>query len=68
VLGRAAALVAAVALWADGAMRTRVYVDGYNLYYACLKGSPYNGALVASARLLGRPPNFRRRWDWFATT
>lgn len=22
-------------------MRTRVYVDGYNLYYACLKGSPY---------------------------
>ncbi len=22
-------------------VRTRVYVDGYNLYYACLKGSPY---------------------------
>jgi hypothetical protein len=22
-------------------MRTRVYVDGYNLYYACLKGSAY---------------------------
>lgn len=22
-------------------MRTRVYVDGYNLYYACLKRSPY---------------------------
>lgn len=22
-------------------MRTRVYVDGYNLYYACLKGSPH---------------------------
>ena len=22
-------------------MRTRVYVDGYNLFYACLKGSPY---------------------------
>jgi 6-hydroxy-3-succinoylpyridine 3-monooxygenase len=21
--------------------RTRVYVDGYNLYYGCLKGSPY---------------------------
>ena len=23
-------------------MRTRVYVDGYNLYYACLKKSPHN--------------------------
>jgi uncharacterized LabA/DUF88 family protein len=22
-------------------VRTRVYVDGYNLFYACLKGSPY---------------------------
>ena len=22
-------------------MRTRVYVDGYNLFYACLKGSPH---------------------------
>lgn len=22
-------------------MRTRVYVDGYNLFYACLKGTPY---------------------------
>lgn len=22
-------------------MRTRVYIDGYNLYYACLKRSPY---------------------------
>lgn len=22
-------------------MRTRVYIDGYNLYYSCLKNSPY---------------------------
>jgi len=22
-------------------MRTRVYVDGYNLYYACFKGTPH---------------------------
>jgi 6-hydroxy-3-succinoylpyridine 3-monooxygenase len=22
-------------------LRTRVYVDGYNLYYGCLKGTPY---------------------------
>lgn len=24
-----------------GILRTRVYVDGYNLYYGCLKGSPH---------------------------
>ena len=24
-----------------GVARTRVYVDGYNLYYGCLKGSPH---------------------------
>lgn len=23
------------------ALRTRVYIDGFNLYYGCLKGSPY---------------------------
>lgn len=22
-------------------MKTRVYIDGYNLYYGCLKGTPY---------------------------
>ena len=22
-------------------MRTRIYIDGYNLYYGCLKGTPY---------------------------
>ena len=22
-------------------MRTRVYIDGFNLYYGCLKGTPY---------------------------
>ena len=24
----------------DNALRTRVYIDGYNLYYGCLKNSP----------------------------
>jgi hypothetical protein len=24
----------------EGALRTRVYVDGYNLYYGCLKNTP----------------------------
>ena len=22
-------------------MRTRVYIDGFNLYYGCVKGSPH---------------------------
>lgn len=22
-------------------MRTRVYIDGYNFYFGCLKGTPY---------------------------
>ena len=22
-------------------MRTNVYIDGFNLYYGCLKGTPY---------------------------
>ena len=22
-------------------MRTRIYIDGYNFYYGCLKGTPY---------------------------
>ncbi len=25
----------------DGAIRTRIYIDGYNLYYGCLKNTPY---------------------------
>jgi 6-hydroxy-3-succinoylpyridine 3-monooxygenase len=25
----------------DNALRTRVYIDGYNLYYGCLKNSPH---------------------------
>jgi len=40
VPGRAAALVAAAA-FCGVRMRTHVYVDGYNLYYGCLKKTPY---------------------------
>ena len=37
-------------------MRTRVYVDGYNLFYACLKGSPHKWLNVyrLAANLLPR--------------
>lgn len=33
--------MAAVAFLGTLLVRTRVYVDGYNLFYACLKGSPH---------------------------
>lgn len=29
-------------------LRTRVYIDGYNLYYGCLKGGPYKWLDVAA--------------------
>ena len=37
-------------------MRTRVYVDGYNLFYACLKSSPYKwlNVLALTKSLLPR--------------
>ena len=37
-------------------MRTRVYVDGYNLYYACLRQSPYKWLSIheLAARLMPR--------------
>jgi hypothetical protein len=37
-------------------MRTNVYVGGFNLYYGCLKGTPYQWLDVAAlcARLLPR--------------
>ena len=40
VAGRAAALGPPLHFLAS-AMRTNVYVDGFNLYYGCLKGTPY---------------------------
>jgi hypothetical protein len=44
-------------------MRTRVYVDGYNLFYACLKGSPYKWLdvqpLVTSLLLRNRSDKLR---------
>lgn len=26
-------------IWGDALLRTRIYIDGYNLYYGCLKGT-----------------------------
>jgi 6-hydroxy-3-succinoylpyridine 3-monooxygenase len=34
----------------DNALRTRVYIDGYNLYYGCLKNSPDKWLDVRAAR------------------
>jgi len=38
-------------------MRTRVYVDGYNLYYACLKRSPYKWLNVFQLAATQLPKN-----------
>lgn len=39
-------------------MRTAVYVDGFNLYYRALKGTPYRWLdLLALSRQLVRPEN-----------
>ncbi|MGL4771856.1 MAG: NYN domain-containing protein [Plesiomonas shigelloides] len=37
-------------------MKTRIYVDGYNLYFGCLKGTPYKwlDLIALSERLLAR--------------
>lgn len=38
-------------------MRTRVYIDGYNLYYACLKRSPYKWLNIANLAVRSLPHN-----------
>lgn len=45
-------------------MRTNVYVDGFNLYYGCLKGTPYRWLDVAAlcARLLPKDEINRIRY------
>lgn len=38
-------------------MRTYVYVDGYNLYYGCLKGTPYKWLNIHRLCQILLPPN-----------
>lgn len=38
-------------------MRTRVYIDGYNLYYACLKRSPYKWLNIHDLAVRQLPKN-----------
>jgi hypothetical protein len=55
-------------------VRANVYVDGFSLYYAALKGTPYSGSTSASCRgtcslatgstaSATSPPGKRRRYD-----
>ena len=37
-------------------MRTRVYIDGFNLYYGCLKGTPYKWLDLAAFCRSSFPP------------
>ena len=47
-------------------MRTHIYVDGYNLYYGCLKHTPYKWLDIhAMCRALLRPENDIRAIRYF---
>lgn len=46
-------------------MRTRVYVDGYNLYYACLKGAPYKWLNIHQLAIDQLPKNHIERVRYF---
>lgn len=53
----------------DGsALRTRLYVDGYNLYYGCLKNTPHKWLDLPLNRSSARKILFNRRdeavWRW----
>jgi hypothetical protein len=42
-------------------MKTNIYIDGFNLYYGCVKGTPYKWLDVAKmCRLLLPKDNIRR--------
>ncbi|HNJ46915.1 MAG TPA: NYN domain-containing protein [Novosphingobium sp.] len=46
-------------------MRTRVYVDGYNLYYACLKGTPHKWLNIHALAAAQLPKNQIERVRYF---
>ena len=62
--GRAAALVAAAA-FPGVRMRTHVYVDGYNLYYGCLKRSPHKWLNIHALCSVLMPQNDIRAVRYF---
>lgn len=40
-------------------IRTNVYVDGFNLYYGCVKGTPYKWLNIAELCRLSLPSHYR---------
>ena len=46
-------------------MRTNVYVDGFNLYYGCLKGTSYRWLNLDTLCRLLLPPNQIRRIHYY---
>lgn len=40
-------------------VRTNVYVDGFNLYFGCLKGTPYRWLNIAAMCRLSLPANYQ---------
>jgi hypothetical protein len=46
-------------------MLTNVYVDGFNLYYGCLKGTPYKWLDLGALCQVLLPPNKIQRIRYF---
>jgi len=46
-------------------LKTHVYVDGFNLYYGCLRGTPHRGLDLAEFCRLMLPDNDVRRIKYF---
>ena len=47
--------------------RTTVYVDSWNLYYGCLKGTPYRWINIAEMVRLSMPAHYRIKHIRFFT-
>jgi hypothetical protein len=46
-------------------MRTHVYIDGFNFYYGCVKGTPYKWLNLAEFCRILLPPNDIRSIKYF---
>ena len=46
-------------------MRTHVYVDGFNFYYGCVKGTPFKWLDLAKFCKILLPPNDIRAIKYF---
>lgn len=60
--------VTASAFFMGPSMKTNIYIDGFNLYYGALKGTPYKWLNVAKLRQLLLPNNQTHSIKYFTAT